>query len=163
MLSPADGRRHRSAYGDAMSTVRRTVRTQARPDRVFAYLSDFTRTQEWDPGTVSTTRVSGDGGVGTRYRNLSRFLGRETELEYTVIEVDEGTLVRLRGENASVTAIDTMRITPDGDGSRVEYTAEFAWKGVAGVVAPLLGPALRRLGDQAEQGLQRNLDGLPRE
>jgi carbon monoxide dehydrogenase subunit G len=145
-----------------MSTIRRTVRTQASPDRVFAYLSDFTRTEEWDPGTVSTERVSGDGSVGTRYHNVSRFMGRETELEYTVIDLDQGTLVRLRGEGKSVTAIDTMRITPDGEGSRVDYTAEFDWKGVAKVAAPLLGPALTKLGDEAEEGLQRSLDALVR-
>ena len=38
---------------------------------MFAYLSDFTTTNEWDPGTVSTERVSGDGGVGTTYHNTS--------------------------------------------------------------------------------------------
>lgn len=145
-----------------MGTIRRTVRTQASPEQVFAYLSDFTRTEEWDPGTVSTERVWGDGSVGTRYRNVSRFLGRRTELEYTVIDLDEGTMVRLCGENRSVTAIDTMTITPDGEGSRVEYTAEFDWKGVAKVAAPLLGPALAKLGDEAEEGLQQSLDALPR-
>ena len=145
-----------------MSTIRRTVRTDASPDQVFAYLSDFTHTEEWDPGTVTTDRVSGDGGVGTRYHNVSKFMGRETELEYTVIDLDQGTMVRLRGEGKSVTAIDTMRISPDGAGSVVEYTAEFDWKGVAKVAAPLLGPALTKLGDEAEDGLQRNLDALPR-
>lgn len=145
-----------------MSTVSRTVRTDAAPQQVFDYLVDFTHTEEWDPGTVSTERVSGDGGVGTRYHNVSKFLGRETELEYTVIDLDAGTLVRLRGVNDTVTATDTMRITPDGSGSLVEYTAEFEWKGVAKVAGPLLAPALKKLGDEAEQGLQENLAKLPR-
>jgi len=47
--------------------IQRTVETQAAPRAVFDYLSDFTRTTEWDPGTVSTVRVQGDGGVGTIY------------------------------------------------------------------------------------------------
>ncbi len=143
-----------------MSTIRRSVRTEASPQQVFEYLSDFTHTEEWDPGTVTTERVFGDGGVGTRYHNVSTFLGRETELEYTVIDLDRGTLVRLRGEGKSVTAIDTMRISPDGSGSVVEYTAEFDWTGVAKVAAPLLGPALTKLGDAAEEGLKVNLDRL---
>ncbi|MEO7351089.1 MAG: SRPBCC family protein, partial [Marmoricola sp.] len=45
--------------------LQRSVETDASPAAVFAYLSDFTNTNEWDPGTVETTRVSGDGGVGT--------------------------------------------------------------------------------------------------
>ena len=58
--------------------IQRTVETAAAPAAVFTYLSDFTTTNEWDPGTVRTTRISGDGGVGTSYRNVSRFAGRET-------------------------------------------------------------------------------------
>ena len=58
--------------------LERTVETAAAPSVVFAYLADFTTTTEWDPGTVETMLVSGDGGVGTRYRNVSSFLGRKT-------------------------------------------------------------------------------------
>ena len=61
-------------HGHRPHRHRRSPRRQV----VFAYLSDFTTTTEWDPGTVRTTRESGDGGIGTRYRNVSRFLGRET-------------------------------------------------------------------------------------
>ena len=51
--------------------IQRTVETTAAPDVVFAYLSDFTTTNEWNPGTISTTRVSGDGREGTVYDNVS--------------------------------------------------------------------------------------------
>ena len=57
--------------------IQRSIETTARPAAVFAYLSDFTTTNEWDPGTVRTTRVSGDGGVGTTYHNVSKFAGRK--------------------------------------------------------------------------------------
>ena len=46
--------------------LQRTVETAGSPDAVFAYLGDFTTTTQWDPGTVETTCVSGDGGVGLR-------------------------------------------------------------------------------------------------
>ena len=32
-------------------------------DAVFGYLSDFTTTTEWDPGTVVTVTQHGDGGA----------------------------------------------------------------------------------------------------
>jgi uncharacterized protein YndB with AHSA1/START domain len=66
----------------------RTLVLPRPPEQVFSYLQDFTNTEEWDPGTVRTTRESGDGGVGTRYHNVSKFLGRETELTYLVEEAD---------------------------------------------------------------------------
>ncbi len=143
-----------------MSTVTRTVRTQASPQQVYDYLSDFTTTEEWDPGTVTTERVSGDGGVGTVYKNTSKFLGNETELTYTTIDLETGTLVRMRGENKTVTATDTIRITPDGTGSQVEYTAEFEWHGAARLATPILVPALKKLGDDTEESLTVNLDKL---
>ena len=140
--------------------IQRTVETPAAPAAVFAYLSDFTTTTEWDPGTVSTTRVSGAGDVGTEYRNVSRFLGRETELTYRVTEHTPDRRFALRGENKTVIAHDTMEIEPHGPGSRVTYTADFAFSGVAKVVAPLLAPALKKLGDEAEEGLQKALAKL---
>ena len=140
--------------------IQRTVETPAAPAAVFAYLSDFTTTTEWDPGTVSTTRVSGDGDVGTEYHNVSTFMGRETELTYRVIEHTPDRRFALRGENKTVVAHDTMEIEPHGTGSRVTYTADFAFSGVAKVVAPLLGPALKKLGNEAEEGLQKSLAKL---
>src|SRR5690349_8912855 len=55
--------------------ITRTVETATPIDRVFAYLSDFTTTEDWDPGTVTTTRRTGDGGLGTVYDNTSSFMG----------------------------------------------------------------------------------------
>ena len=59
-----------------------------------------------------------------------------------------------------MTAHDTMEIAPLGAGSRVTYTADFAFKGVAKYVAPLLRPALKKLGDEAETGLREALAKL---
>lgn len=141
--------------------ISRTVTAQKPIDRVFAYLSDFTTTTEWDPGTVVTTRAEGDGGPGTRYRNVSRFLGRQTELTYVVEQLEPGRMVRLRGENGSVVAVDTMTFTPaPPGGTTVTYRARFTFKGMTRLAAPLLTPAFRRLGDEAERGLQQALGRL---
>ena len=127
---------------------------------VFAYLSDFTTTTEWDPGTVRTTRESGDGGVGTRYRNVSRFMGRQTELTYVVTEHEPPTRLALRGENKTVVANDTMTLAPtSGGGTQVTYRAVFTFKGAARILAPFTAPAFRRLGDKAADGLRAALGG----
>ena len=139
----------------------RTVATDRPIAEVFAYLSDFTSTEEWDPGTLRTTRESGDGGVGTRYRNVSRFLGRETELTYVVEESAPPRRLRLRGENDTLMAHDTMTLSEvPGGGTELTYRADFAFKGAARLVAPLLAPALRRLGNEAETGLKSALASL---
>ena len=136
----------------------RTVTVDRPLAEVFAYLSDFTTTEEWDPGTVSTTLQGGDGGVGTTYHNVSRFLGRETSLTYEVLESTPPTLLRLRGENETVVAHDTMSMTPSAaGGTELTYRAVFEFKGMARLVAPLAAPAFKRLGDKAEEGLRAAL------
>jgi carbon monoxide dehydrogenase subunit G len=145
--------------------IQRTVETTASPDAVFAYLSDFTHTTEWDPGTVSTRRRSGDGGVGTVYDNVSEFNGRKTELVYEVVRHEAPRTLVLRGTNKTVTATDTMQVDPHGEGSRVTYTADFEFKGVAklAVLPPIkqrLDKAFAKLGDEAETGLREALARL---
>jgi len=140
--------------------LQRSVETTATPTQAFAYLSDFTTTTEWDPGTVRTEKVSGDGGVGTTYHNTSRFMGRETELTYVVQTHQPDRLFALRGENDSVIANDSIEISQLGEGARVTYTADFEFKGIGKLVAPLLKPALKKLGDEAESGLREALARL---
>ena len=145
--------------------INRTIETDTPLTEVFSYLSDFRSTNDWDPGTVETTLKSGDGGVGTIYHNVSSFMGRETELDYTVTALEDGKRFQLRGVNATTEAVDTMVFTrtPSG-GTRVEYDADFSFKGAFKYIAPVLTPALwlgfKKLGDEAEKGMKRELDKL---
>jgi hypothetical protein len=68
-----------------MPDIERTITASGLQEEVWAFLSTFITTEEWDPPTQSTERVSGDGGVGTRYRNISTVLGNDTEIIYTVV------------------------------------------------------------------------------
>ena len=141
--------------------IQKTIAVAKPLEAVFAYLCDFTTTTEWDPGTVRTTRESGDGGIGTVYRNTSRFLGRQTQLTYVVQDLVPHQRIQLRGENATLVANDTMTFTPIQGGTQVTYTADFAFKGAIRFLAPLLTPALRHLGNQAEAGIRNALNALP--
>ena len=140
--------------------IERTVIVDVPVRRAFDYLADFTTTTEWDPGTVTTVRCEGDGGVGTSYRNTSTFLGRETSLVYVVEELVTDERIRLRGENKTVVSVDTMAFRPTDAGTEVTYTADFAFKGPSRLLAPLLKPALSRLGNEAESGLRAALTRL---
>ena len=140
--------------------LRITVTVDKPLDKVFSYLSDFTTTTTWDPGTVETVRVSGDGGFGTEYLNTSTFAGRQTRLTYVVTELVPKERIALRGENKTVIAHDTMTFRPAGIGTEVTYTADFTFKGLARFFAPLLKPAFVRLGNEAETGMAKALARL---
>ena len=88
----------------------------------FAYLSDFSTTQEWDPGVVKAARL-GDApiGEGTEFRLVADFLGRKATFTYRVVEFEPGKAVTLRGENATVVSLDRITFEPS------ERTV--AWRG----------------------------------
>lgn len=144
-----------------MPTVTRTVHTPAPLAVVRDYLRDFTNAEEWDAGTKSCTPITdGPVGVGSQWRNVSVFRGRETTLTYT-LEADEPEHLRIVGRNKTVTSEDDMRLTPDGDGTTVSYTATFTFHGAAKLATPLLVPALGQLADDAEKSLHDALVKLP--
>ncbi|GAA4816916.1 SRPBCC family protein [Tomitella cavernea] len=143
-----------------MITMHRTVSTRTAPKAVFDYLADFTTTTEWEPGTVTTVLLDGDGGVGTRYANTSRFAGRTSKLVYTVVAITPGRLIALRGENAAVTAYDTITVCADGAGSQVQYKVEFAFHGALRWIEILLRPAVASLLAKGARGLREKLEAL---
>jgi uncharacterized protein YndB with AHSA1/START domain len=141
-------------------TIERVITVDRPVETVFGYLSDFETTTEWDPGTVRTVKLEGDGGPGTKYQNTSSFAGRETELEYVVQQLEPGRIFQLRGENKTVTALDTMTFRAAGRGTEVTYRAEFEFKGATRLAEPLLKGQFKKLGDEAEQGMHDALQKL---
>ena len=139
-------------------TLLRTVATRWDADSVFAYLLDFEHAEEWDAGTVRCERLAGDGGVGTTYRNVSKFLGRETTLDYEVEKLVPGSQFVITGANKTVVSKDTVTVTRRENGAEVEYRADMTFQGVAGVISPLLSPFLKKLADDTQAQLLRTLD-----
>jgi hypothetical protein len=140
--------------------LERIVHTDRPVDVVFGYLSDFTTTNEWDPGTVRTTRESGDGGVGTVYKNVTRFAGRETELLYTVVDLEPGRRIALEGRNKTVTAHDLMTFREVDGGTEVTYVADFDFGLLTPVIGLVMRPFFTKLGDEAQEGMTAALARL---
>ncbi|WP_329001923.1 SRPBCC family protein [Kribbella sp. NBC_00709] len=143
-----------------MIVIEREVAVAATPEHVFDYLADFRTTEEWDPGTVRTVLLQGDGGIGTTYRNTSRFSGRETDLIYEVVECIRPRRIVLRGENRTVVARDTMTFRSEAHVTRICYRAEFQLKGLARLAEPFFRKPFDRLGEEAEEGLRNALGKL---
>ena len=141
-----------------MARYRATIDTSREREDVFAYLSDFSTTEEWDPGVVEAERLTDSAiGDGTEFRLVAEFLSQKRALTYRIVEYDPPYAVTFRGENATV--ISTDRITFEvADGStRVTYDADLALKGPLRIADPLLGLVFNRVGDRALVGLKNRL------
>jgi carbon monoxide dehydrogenase subunit G len=143
-----------------MLSAHRTFTTTSAPDVVYAYLSDFTNAEEWDPGTVECARLDGHGGVGTRYRNVSSFLGRKTELEYVAEELNAPTFVHFAGHNEQFDGHDRIRLEASGAGTQVTYDAEFSFSGASRVAVPLVALYLPVLANKTVAQMKQSLDRL---
>lgn len=142
-----------------MPTVQRTVATPAPPTRVLPYLLDFENAVEWDSGTVSCDRLSGEGAPGTVWHNVSTFAGRTVDLDYTLESVTDHGFV-IVGRNETTTSRDTITVVPDGTGSSVDYQAEFSFTGLGRWLWPVAMPLLNKLGNDTARTLKSSLDRL---
>ncbi|MET0315404.1 MAG: SRPBCC family protein [Rhodococcus fascians] len=144
-----------------MTDVKRTFMVNTPRDEVVRYLRDFARAEQWDPGTVSCTQI-GDGPVrlGTKWRNVSEFRGRETELEYELV-CDEPGRLTFTGRNKTVTSTDDLVFADSGANTVVAYHAHFRWHGLIKLVAPFVKGAIEDLGDPTVAQLKATLETLP--
>jgi carbon monoxide dehydrogenase subunit G len=143
-----------------MPTVSRTFSVKATPDRVIDYLKDFSNAEEWDPGTQSCTRNgSGPVEVGATWRNVSKIVGVEAELTYTLKTLSNRVLVFV-GENKSATSVDTITVDASGAGSVITYEANLEMKGAAKLLSPAMKLVFEKLAGDTEKQMTTVLDAL---
>ncbi len=140
-----------------MRTYRRTVVAEASPDQVWAYLADFTTTNDWDPRAHRTRRLSGDGDVGTEYETHVRFLGRETRMLYKTTRLEPHRRIEWVGHNGTVRACDVIEVWPHPEGTVVDYTTSYAYRHLPWLMDRLMSRPIDRLCDEAQVGLARTL------
>lgn len=130
-----------------MVSVQRIFTVDKSVDVVADYLRDFARTEAWDPGTISCTRVD-DGPIviGSRWHNVSEFRGKETQLDYrlTCLEPQRLTFV---GKNKTATSTDDLKFAAEGTGTTITYDATIVFHGLAKLAGPFLKAEFERLGD----------------
>jgi carbon monoxide dehydrogenase subunit G len=141
-----------------MAHYRASIDTQQSREDVFAYLSDFSTSREWDPGVVEAERLHGQAvDEGSEFRLVAVFLGRKNELTYRIVEYDPPRAVTFLGENATVISRDRITFETTAAGTRITYDADLAVKGPFRIADPLLRLVFNRVGDRALDGLRRTL------
>lgn len=141
---------------------RREIEVAAAPEAVFAYLSDFANTAEWDPGIVEARRLTpAPTEVGSRFEVVALFRGRRQRFEYVVTGIEDPSRIALRGEGENALSDDVITVAAGGSGTRVGYQAELRLKGVYRLAEPFLRTTFRRMGDDALDGLAARLAGAP--
>ena len=128
-----------------MAKIRRSFTVDKPPGEVVDYLKDFSRAQDWDPGTLTCTRLdAGPVHEGSTWHNVSQFLGRRAELTYRLARARPDRLTFV-GDNPAATSVDDMTFEPAGAGTRITYQADIRLRGAARLADPLVRLALARM------------------
>ena len=144
-----------------MVRVTRTFVVDKPVDVVVGYLADFGNAVDWDPGTQSCERQdTGPVRVGSTWRNVSKFLGRETVLDYRLKVLQSGH-VTLIGSNKSAISTDDITVRDATPGrSEITYQARIELRGLARLGEPVVKVATERLGDATVTRMQRAVAAL---
>jgi carbon monoxide dehydrogenase subunit G len=142
-----------------VTTVQRTIEIERAQDEVFGYLADFSHAPDWDPATVSCERLdAGPIRVGARFRYVGTFRGRETDLDYTLEQLEPERRLVFVGRNRTVTATDELTFAGTGEHTTIGYTARLDFHGLTRLAAPLLKRTFERMGDEVAVRMRQVLE-----
>lgn len=125
-------------------------------ETVFQYVIDVTKATEWRPSLEEIRDYSGPPfGVGTTFREVSKFMGREMVVDLTVTAMDEDRQADLRMEGGGVSGDMVWAVSPDTDDSST-FTLSFDGE-VTGWLGRLGTGLIRR---QAQKDMTSDLANL---
>ena len=144
-----------------MTRIHERVETDLPIDEAFDYIADFDHADEWDPNTTEAQRLgNAPPGLGARFALEVRMGGRTAPMEYRITEYERPRRVVLVGEGSGVATVDDIRFERIGDRTVVDYTADIRLGGLLRLAQPFLGGSFRRIGQQAADGMNRQLARL---
>jgi carbon monoxide dehydrogenase subunit G len=142
-----------------MAHYAKTIEAPGSLQAIFDYLSDFSNVAEWDPGVREAERLDpGPLDVGSEFRVVAGFLGRDVELTYNVVKLEPPKRIVLEAAGDGLRSTDTISFEPVPKGVRITYRADLQLEGLRRLADPLLQVAFAWIGYDAIRGLCRRLD-----
>lgn len=117
------------------------IDVEAPPGEVFAYLEDAENNTEWIPNMVSCRWTTDPPiGVGSKYEQLSKFLGREIKTSFEVTRHEPGRLITIESREGSSFPITVTRTVEPiaGSGTHVREDVTGDASGFYSIATPLL-------------------------
>lgn len=140
---------------------RREIEVSTDAAAAFDYLADFSHAAEWDPGVETSRRLTdGPTALGSRFELIALFRGNRQRFEYVVTELDAGRRIALHGEGDKALSDDTVEVATRDGRTVVTYEADLHLKGIYRVGEPFIGGMVKRMGDDALDGLERKLGAV---
>jgi len=133
-----------------------TIEVRRPLHEVFAYISEFSRIEEWDPAVARAVRTTeGPLGVGSQFR-VDMKAG--FSLRYTVVEWEADRRLLMTVDSKPFTAREEIFFKRTVDGTRVRYSATFDFIAPLALLAKAFPGVMDRVGRSAMAGMKRALE-----
>jgi len=114
-------------------------------EEVFAFATDPENDPLWQSTSLETERTSGGPvGVGTTFRNTSKFLGRRIETAYEVTEMEPPRRQCVKIVSGPIPGSGCYLFEPAEGGTRFTQTFDAEVGGFFRLAEPLVARAIRR-------------------
>jgi uncharacterized membrane protein len=114
-------------------------------EEVFAYVSDFKNTAQWQSGVVEVRQTSeGPVGKGTQLIFVRTFLGRKLEGASEVVEHEPPTKNTLQSTSGPLPFTVSRIFEPTPEGTKMTIVFEMQPGGVFALAEPLIARSLKR-------------------
>jgi uncharacterized membrane protein len=124
-----------------MARTEHTVVVERPPDEVFAFLTDLSSLPDWQSGALEVREPeAGAGvGVGTKYVEVLKFLGRQFEATIEVTEYEPGRRFSIKTLSGPIPFRVQHTLEPSsGGGTRLHVTLEGEPGGLFKIAEPLV-------------------------
>ena len=140
-----------------MPVVEESVFIARSPQEVFDYLTVVENLPVWDSSIMQAEQPdAGPVGVGTRWRGVSKILGRRFEWTTEVTDLQPPTRISSRAVEGKPQFTVTNTLQPENGGTRFTYRVD-AESGLGGVFGRLADPIVEKA---QRRTVRANLDTL---
>jgi uncharacterized protein YndB with AHSA1/START domain len=143
-----------------MATMEGSITINRPAEEVFAYVMDIGNLAKWNEAAGQGEQTSqGPVGVGTTYRGVSDFMGREMEWTSEVTEYEPNRKVAQKMNLGPTVMAMSWLVEPVGGGSKFTVRSEGEMGGLAKLAGPLLDRTMKKQMDSNLAKLKALLEG----
>ncbi|MDX2380335.1 MAG: SRPBCC family protein [Acidimicrobiia bacterium] len=145
-----------------MARYSSSIRTALPPAEAFEYMADLRNFEHWDPGVRGVTQVDGDGAdAGASFDVVVDAPRGGLTLRYETTHFDPPREAVIQARSRMFASIDRIKVVEDAESTVVTYDAILELNGLLRMFELVLRPVFNRIGDRANEGLIRALEGRP--
>ena len=117
------------------------IQINAKPEDVFAYVSDLTRHGEWSENLTVETVSGGEAAVGSEYRSTGKMMGIQIQNTVRITELESPTRISFQANDGKQDFFQQITLSQQGEGTLLERRVSMEMNPVMALMFKLLaGP-----------------------